>query len=158
MVLDAGIGSDTIIGSDGNDTLSSGNGHDTITGGLGDDVMISAGGEDLFILTTSGGRDTITDFGMGDLDGDGRYNDQLDVSDLAGGTGPDGAVTIYDIVVTDDGSGNAVMTFPEGEQLVLEGVPPSSLSTPASLYSAGIPCFTAGTLIETARGPCPVET
>jgi hypothetical protein len=156
--LDAGTGDDTIIGSSGNDTLSSGIGHDTITGGLGDDVMTSAGGEDLFVLTTSGGRDTITDFGTGDLDGDGRFNDQLDVSNLSGGTGPGGSVTRNDVVVSDDGSGNAVLTFPDGEQLVLLGVPPTFMSAPANLYSAGIPCFTTGTLIDTATGPRPVET
>jgi len=148
VLVDAGAGDDTVVGSGD---------ADTIIGGLGDDSITGGDGDDLFTLTTSGGRDTITDFDRGDDDTDGVFNDQLDVSDLTGGSGAGGAVTTADVVVTDDGSGNAVLTFPDGEQLVLTGVAPADMTGHSNLFAAGIPCFTAGTLIDTNRGPCPVE-
>lgn len=146
--VDAGDGNDTVIGSsDG----------DTIIGGLGDDSLTGGDGDDLLVLTTSGGRDTVSDFDLSDDDSNGFFNDQLDVSDLTGGTGPGGIVTTSDVVVSDDGFGNALLTFPGGEQLVLEGVTPAQMSGQANLYAAGIPCFTAGQLVQTARGLRPVE-
>ncbi|WP_082705070.1 Hint domain-containing protein [Tritonibacter horizontis] len=147
--LNAGAGSDTVIGGSGDDTIAGGAGDDSITGGDGDD---------LFVLETSGGRDTITDFDTSDDDSNGFFNDQLDVSDLAGGSGPGGAVTVGDVVVTDDGFGNAILTFPGGEELVLTGVGTAQISSYPQLYSAGIPCFTPGAMIQTATGPRPVET
>ncbi len=146
--VDAGDGDDTVIGSSD---------ADTIIGGLGDDSITGGGGDDLLVLTTSGGRDTVTDFDLNDDDTNGFFNDQLDVSDLTGGTGPGGIVTTDDVVVSDDGSGNALLTFPGGEQLVLQGVTPAQMSGQANLYAAGIPCFTAGQQIETQSGPRAVE-
>ncbi|MEL7132639.1 MAG: Hint domain-containing protein, partial [Pseudomonadota bacterium] len=86
---------------------------------------------------------------------DGSYNDQIDVSDLRT---PDGhPVNAFDVVVTDDGNGNALLTFPEGETLVLQGVSPAQMSSTQQLNAAGIPCFATGTSIATARGPVLVE-
>ncbi|WP_420003924.1 Hint domain-containing protein [Arenibacterium sp. LLYu02] len=146
--VDAGQGDDRLIGSAGNDTLIGGAGNDSMTGGSG---------EDQFVLSTSGGRDTVTDFDLADSDANGFYNDQIDVSDLVGGSGPGGLVTTADVVVGDDGFGNALLTFPGGEQLVLQGVAPGQISSLSQLYSAGIPCFTPGIRIATARGAVPVE-
>ncbi|WP_305037467.1 Hint domain-containing protein [Epibacterium sp. Ofav1-8] len=149
VLLSAGDGDDTLQGSTTNDTL---------IGGLGDDSLTGNDGDDLFVLTTSGGRDTISDFDTSDDDVDGVFNDQIDVSDLTGGSGPGGAVTTRDVVVSDDGAGNALLTFPGGEELVLGGgITPAMMTGHANLYAAGIPCFTAGTLIDTTLGPRPVE-
>jgi len=137
-----------IDAGDGNDTLQGGQGDDRFTGGLGDDEIA---------LTASGGTDTITDFDLNDDDTDGFYNDQLDVSELTGGSGADGAVQTIDVTTSDDGFGNALLTFPDGEQLVLEGVDPSQMTTHAQLFAAGIPCYTPGALIQTAHGVKPVE-
>ena len=63
----------------------------------------------------------------------------------------------FDVVVTDDGNGNALLTFAEGESLVLEGVTPTQINTAPQLYAAGIPCFTPGIRIATARGLIPAE-
>lgn len=146
--VDAGDGDDTVIGSSD---------ADTIIGGLGDDSITGGDGDDLLVLTTSGGRDTVSDFDLSDNDSNGFFNDQLDVSDLTGGTGPGGIVTTNDVVVSDDGFGNALLTFPGGEQVVLQGVTPAQMSGQSNLYAAGIPCFTAGQLVLTARGLRPVE-
>lgn len=119
--------------------------------------MTGGAGDDQFVLSTSGGRDTVTDFDLGDSDANGFYNDQIDVSDLVGGSGPGGLVTTADVVVGDDGSGNALLTFPGGEQLVLQGVAPGQINTQSQLYAAGIPCYTPGIRIATARGAVRVE-
>ncbi|NKX74619.1 calcium-binding protein [Rhodobacteraceae bacterium R_SAG3] len=137
--------------------VDAGAGADTLTGSAGDDSLTGGGGDDRFVMTTSGGADTISDFDLTDDDLDGFYNDQIDVSGLSGGSGAGGLVTASDVIVTDDGSGSAVLTFPDGEQLVLKGVAPSMINTQPQLYAAGIPCFTPGIRIATARGAIPVE-
>ncbi|MBY5933889.1 Hint domain-containing protein [Tateyamaria omphalii] len=143
--LDGGSGDDTILGGDGDDTIDGGTGSNTVTGGGGDDTFVQS----------QDGHTFVTDFDIGDADGDGAYNDQLDVSDLRT---PEGRpVNAFDVVVTDDGNGNARLTFPEGETIVLEGVSPAQMSSIQQLNAAGIPCFTTGTAIATAGGPRPVE-
>jgi len=137
--------------------VDAGAGADTLTGSAGDDSLTGGGGDDRFVMTTSGGVDTISDFDLTDDDLDGFYNDQIDASGLSGGSGAGGLVTASDVIVTDDGSGSAVLTFPDGEQLVLKGVVPSQINTQPQLYAAGIPCFTPGIRIATARGAIPVE-
>lgn len=136
-------------------TIDAGKGDDTITMGSGDDLITGGEGYDQLILTGGGGADTVSDFSVGDDDSDGFYNDQLDVSGLTGGTGPGGAIRAWDVSVTDDGFGNALLTFPTGEKLVLQGVAPEQLSTAPQLYSAGIPCFTPNVLLATRRGAVP---
>ncbi len=136
-------------------SIDAGAGDDTITLGSGNDSITTGAGYDELILTGAGGIDTVSDFSIADDDSDGFFNDQLDVSDLTGGTGPDGAVRTSDVSVTDDGSGNALLTFPGGEKIVLEGVAPSQITTTAQLISAGIPCFTSDVLLATKRGAVP---
>ena len=136
-------------------SIDAGAGDDTITMGAGDDSITSGSGYDEVVLTAAGGADTISDFDISDDDNDGFFNDQLDVSDLAGGTGPDGAIRTHDVTVADDGSGNALLTFPSGEKVVLEGVAPAQMASHAQLMSAGIPCFTPGVMLATSRGNVP---
>lgn len=137
-----------IDAGDGNDTLQGGSGDDSFTGGLGDDQIT---------LSASGGTDAITDFDLSDDDANGFYNDQLDVSELSGGSGQGGMVRTSDVSTSDDGFGNALLTFPDGEQLVLQGVAPNQMTTHDQLFAAGIPCFTPGARILTANGEIPVE-
>lgn len=136
-------------------SIDAGAGDDTITMGSGDDSITLGDGYDELVLTTSGGIDTVTDFNISDDDSDGFYNDQLDVSGLIGGTGSGGAVRTQDVSVSDDGFGNALLTFPGGEQLVLQGVAPAQISSHAQLHSAGIPCFTPDVALATKRGAVP---
>ncbi len=136
-------------------TIDAGAGDDTVKMGAGDDLITGGAGYDQVILTSSGGVDTISDFDLADDDADSFYNDQLDVSELTGGSGPAGAVKTSDVAVSDDGFGNALLTFPGGEQLVLSGVAPAQMTTHAQLFAAGIPCFTPNVLLSTARGSVP---
>ncbi|MBD2460633.1 hypothetical protein H6G89_06205 [Oscillatoria sp. FACHB-1407] len=55
-------GNDTLLGRDGEDRLSGGDGNDSLTGGTGRNTLTGGEGSDRFILTRSGGTDTITDF------------------------------------------------------------------------------------------------
>ena len=64
-----------------------GAGDDTLTGSGGDDTLAGGDGDDRFVMTTSGGADTVSDFDVTDDDADGFYNDQIDVSGLTGGSG-----------------------------------------------------------------------
>ncbi|MCD9149973.1 Hint domain-containing protein [Pseudophaeobacter flagellatus] len=147
-VVDASADSAGII-------IDAGAGDDTITLGGGSDSITSGAGYDQIILTASGGADTLSDFNVFDDDEDGFYNDQLDVSDLTGGTGLDGSVRSQDVSVSDDGFGNALLSFPGGETLVLEGVSPAQITSPSQLHAAGIPCFTPEVLLATQRGTVP---
>ena len=61
LVINAGAGNDTIIGSDYSDTIKGGKGTDTIIGGKGDDKLTGGKGEDCFVFRKNDGVDTITD-------------------------------------------------------------------------------------------------
>ncbi|MEM8849382.1 MAG: Hint domain-containing protein, partial [Pseudomonadota bacterium] len=149
-------GDDTLSGGEGADTLDGGAGSDLLTGNAGNDEITTGAGSDTVALSEGGGADIVTDFDLGDDDGDGFTNDQLDVSDLTNGAGQ--PITASDVTVTDDGFGNALLTFPEGESVVLQGVSPGQASGAQAMHSMGIPCFTAGTCIRTPAGTVPIQT
>lgn len=62
-----GNGDDFISGDAGNDRLSGGSGSDTLEGGQGRDVLSGGADADTFVFAGRTNRDTITDFGAGDL-------------------------------------------------------------------------------------------
>lgn len=165
-----GDGRDLVQGNEGSDALSGDAGDDTLEGGTGNDTLTGGTGADLFREAASGGTDHITDFDLGLVNG--ATTDRLDVSALTDASG--GPVKAFDVVVGSDPAGNAMLTFPGGEVLVLDGISPATVSQPGMLVKMGIPCFAAGTriavpggwaavedlgpgdLVETAEGPRPV--
>lgn len=151
----AGAGDDTVFGGAGNDRIDGGAGQDKLAGGAGRDTLTGGAGNDRFVFNNAGGGDTITDFDLGDGDANGTTNDQLDVSDLRTATGE--PVKIFDVVVGVDAQGNAVLTFPGGETVVLQGISPAMVNQPGMLHAMGIPCFAAGTMIRTPQGERAVE-
>ena len=158
--LDGGIGDDLLLGGPGDDTLLGGDGADTLAGGSGNDSLdlgVGDGFVDTVIFADGDGNDTITGFEAPIYNGDGTYSgqDQFDVSALTDADG--NPVNVSDIAVSDDGNGNAVLTFPNGETITLIGVAPSEIDSYQKLSAAGIPCFVAGTMIDTANGPTPIE-
>jgi hypothetical protein len=138
------------------DVVRAGGGNDTIAAGAGNDLITTGTGADVVVLDVGAGRDTITDFDMTRVAG--RTVDQLDISGL---TNPDGSpISWQDVVVTDtngDGTGHALLRFPNGESLVLQGVTPDQVQGWEAMTAMGIPCFVTGTSILTANGPRPVE-
>jgi Ca2+-binding RTX toxin-like protein len=151
-----GSGNLSQSGNAGSDTLKGGSGNDTLRGGADNDTLTGGAGSDVYVIDANGGRDTITDFARTDGNGDGRYDDQLNISGLSGGTGVGGAVTNTDIAISADPNGNAVLTFPNGEQVVLIGTSPNQVNQ-TTLFAMGVTCFVAGTRIETPHGPRAIE-
>ncbi|WP_088623727.1 Hint domain-containing protein [Oceanicola sp. 22II-s10i] len=154
--IDGGSGNDSLSGGDGNDTIQGGDGVDTISGGTGNDSLSGGTGNDVFRVSAGDGQDTITDFDMGDADLDGFTNDQLDITGLLADDNQQ--AKIWDAVVSNDGSGNAVLTFPRGESVTLYGVSPAQADSMAELQSMGVPCYLSGTRIMTPSGEVPIET
>ncbi len=142
-------GADTIDGGAGSDLVDGGSGNDSLGGGAGNDFLIGGVGDDTFAMADGDGFDTISDFTFA-----GSEFDQLDVSALTNADNE--PVGVNDVVVSDDGSGNAVLTFPNGEGINLWGVDPATLDKPM-LVAMGIPCFTQGVRITTPRGEVAIE-
>ena len=140
--LSGGTGNDSLTGNAGNDSLDGGSGADTIAGGVGRDTIAlgaADGVADIVVLADGDGTDTVLQFEapVANPDGSLTGRDQLDVSDLTDANGQ--PVNTADVVVSDDGSGNAVLTFPNGEAITLVGVPPGALNSVAALVAIGIP-------------------
>lgn len=151
--LTGGLSADTLNGGSGADVLSGGDGNDRLNGGSGNDTLTGGTGNDTFLFDNSVGVDQITDFDT--TLADGQTADQLDVSELHN---PDGSqVRTFDVAVSDDGHGNAVLTFPGGESVVLTGVSPAQVASPGMLHAMGVPCFASGTRILTPAGERVVE-
>ena len=170
MNIDAGAGNDSVLGSAGADSIQGGAGNDLIaggsandmlsgdvgdrlTGGTGQDILTGGAGADSFVLLEADSGDIITDFQL-TLD-NGRTLDQLDVLDLVDGEG--NPIRTWQIQIVENGNGHAVLTFPGGETLTLQGIAPATLQTSGTLYSMGVPCFVAGMLIDCPNGPRPVQ-
>ncbi len=136
-----GSGNDLVIGSSGNDVVFAGSGADTLDGGAGNDLFdLGAGdlGIDTVVLADGDGDDILTSFQIpAYLGGTLVGYDQLDVSGLTDATGQ--PVNTDDVTVTDDGSGNAVLTFPNGESITLIGINPALVSSRDVLMAMGIP-------------------
>jgi Ca2+-binding RTX toxin-like protein len=153
ILINTRWGDDQITGSSGNDTIEGGEGADTINAGRGNDFIslyediYAADGanvardadSDVLVLRDGFGTDTVRAFQAGDVrDSSGsisRHSDKLNVSGLHDAAG--NLVDVGDVRVTSQGS-SAVLSFPNGEKLILEGVSSSTL-TSAMLVKLGIP-------------------
>lgn len=147
-----GSGADTITGSTGDDTILSGAGADRINAGAGNDTLdlgLDDGAIDTVVLQDGSGNDIVSAFEAPITNPDGSFTgrDQLDVSDLhdAGGD----PVNVNDVVVSDDGNGNALLSFPNGETVLLSGVSPTDAANPFYMNAMGIP-MSDGTVTGTA--------
>ncbi|GLQ28086.1 Hint domain-containing protein [Sulfitobacter pacificus] len=133
QILDGGEGADTITGGGGNDIIAM---------GQTQDFSATDGDNDTLVLNNSFGNDLIEGFEVPTDLGGGAYagNDRVDVTALTDGFGV--PVTTDTVVVSDtngDGSGDAILTFPNGESITLSGVRVSEISSEAQLAAIGIP-------------------
>lgn len=134
-------GDDTLEGGAGNDTISGAFGADLITGGTGNDNIDVGAGDgvvDTVVMSDGDGADTITGF-EGPVDnGDGTFTGQ-DQLDLSGMTDAGGALlNTRDVTVGNDGSGNAVLSFPNGDSITLVGIAPADVTDEDALAAMGI--------------------
>ncbi len=144
-------GDDSLIGSRGNDTLEGGEGADTLDGRGGNDFISMVedyyrplgssvtpdSQRDTLVMRDAGGFDTIRGFQVGDLkNANGsiaRHGDVLNLNNLHDKQG--NVVDVNDVRVSET-NGQAVLTFPNGEKIMLEGVRAASL-TRAKLLQMG---------------------
>ena len=104
--------------------------------------IILGGGSDTVILADGSGDDIVGGFEAPtqDVNGDWTGVDQLDVTGLTDLNGT--LVNTDDVAVSDtngDGTGDAILTFPNGESLTLTGVPSTIFGDPEALEAIGIP-------------------
>ena len=164
IIMEEGFGNDTILGDTEDevygDTLdltgvtsdltvdmtSSTAGMGTVSDGTStanytDIEHIELGaGTDTIVLADGSGSDRVTGFTTPTDNGDGTYasGDMLDVSALTS-DGDGTPVTYEDVTVSTDAYGNAVLTFPGGENLTLVGVSAADVSSNEALMAMGFP-------------------
>lgn len=103
-----------------------------------ENIQLGAATETL-VLADGSGDDVVNGFTAPTLNGDGTYSgvDRLNVTALTDADG--NPVNALDVTVGDDGNGNAVLSFPNGESLTLIGVAPAAVTDVAALVAMGIP-------------------
>jgi Ca2+-binding RTX toxin-like protein len=151
----SGFDDDYVDGGDGNDSILSSSGADTVVGGAGDDQIDLGpddGDRDVLVLADGSGNDVVSSFEAPADNGDGTFTgrDQFDVTGLSDASG--NPVTTEDVVVSQDGVGNAVLTFPGGESVTLVGVQISAVQSTAQLVAMGIPAFGGNFIVEGTGG------
>jgi Ca2+-binding RTX toxin-like protein len=150
----SGFDNDSVLGGSGEDSLLTSSGADTVEGGLGNDIIDVGAGDgeqDVVVLTDGSGSDVVSSFEVPTDLGGGAYagNDLLDVTGLTDLSG--NLVNTSDVTVTDslgDGTGDAILTFPNGEQILLVGVSVSEVGSPAQLNAMGIPLAPGDFIVE----------
>lgn len=150
----SGFDDDSVSGGEGDDSLLTSSGSDTVEGGAGNDVIDVGDGDgeqDVVVLGDGSGDDVVSGFAAPSDLGAGAFsgNDLLDVTALTDADG--NPVSTEDVTVTDsvgDGSGHAILTFPNGESILLVGVLISEVQSPEQLNAMGIPLFTGDFIVE----------
>jgi Ca2+-binding RTX toxin-like protein len=138
--VDGGTGSDTVFGGTGNDFVYGGDGDDTLFGGDGADTLYGGAGADT--LTGGHGRDVIY-AGAGDVVDGSNGGDDFDVLDLQG-LGP------LRVVLDPGNPENGMVELLDANGNVTGTIQFTDIETV-------IPCFTPGVVVDTRRGPVPVE-
>jgi len=115
-------GNDTLNGGEHNDVLDGGAGADKLYGGTGNDQETGGSGADQFTINAKAfGADTVTDFENG--------VDKIRIQGVAGWD------DFSDVAVSANGSGWAVITFPDGSTITLTGVVASDVDASDFLWS-----------------------
>jgi Ca2+-binding RTX toxin-like protein len=120
--------------------------------------LILGSGTNTIRLAYISGNDSVTGFDAPTDNGDGTYtgNDLLDLTNMQDADG--NLVDTADVTVTDDGDGNALLSFGNGETLTLVGVAPGLVSSPAQLHAMGIPLAASDGVVEGTAGDDLIDT
>jgi len=117
--IDGGNTNDQLYGESGNDRLIGGQGEDRLTGGTGNDTLTGdgpgAGGstkQDVFYYESNFGDDIITDFDLS--------RDTLEIRENINGSSIDDPSGLAAYIT--EVSGNAVISFSNGDSITLQGV------------------------------------
>jgi len=103
-----------LSGAAGVDTLRGMGGADVLEGGAGNDILSGGTGADQFLISAGAfGADRVTDFANG--------VDRIRITGVAGWD------SFSDLTVTSNASGFAVITFPDGSSITLDGVAKSQV-------------------------------
>ncbi len=152
-----GLGNDTVLGGDGNDSIAGGSGDDSLLGEAGNDTIFGDAGNDTVngglgadLLNGGGNNDLFTGLTAGDVvDGSEDVgNTDIDTLDLFG-SGWTKALT--NIIFDPMNPENGTVEFLDNLGAVIGTMSFSNIENI-------VPCFTPGILIETDRGPVPVES
>ena len=111
--------------------------------GSGDGTLTGDAGRDYFVFETSGGRNLVCDFNMslgGSLTADQRDMPELHNADRS-------RAHPWDISVSGTGHGQALLSFPGGESVVLGGVSPAQVAQHGMLHAIVVSYFAACTWI-----------
>ncbi len=160
--LDGGAQDDSLYGGAGNDTLVGGTDSDLMDGGAGDDMIYAGGyegGHDMIVWGADGGHDTISGFSPED---DVIYVDGATIDDVVLTATDDPKIWVMTLEGVDDASLTIDFTYfwNSGitvEELKQQVVTEKDVTIPDSPAAAPV-CLTAGTMVDTATGPRPVET
>lgn len=111
------------------------------------ETIILGSGTDTLVLGNASGADRVSGFDAPIDNGDGTFSgqDRLDVSRVTDWDG--NPVNTDDVTVSDtngDGTGDAVLSFPNGESLTLIGVSPSAVGSAEQLAAMGVPLASDG--------------
>ncbi|WP_299481206.1 DUF5801 repeats-in-toxin domain-containing protein [uncultured Roseibium sp.] len=120
-------GSDTLIGGEGNDELYAILGNNKLIGGAGQDLLVSGAGSDEFVFAA--GEGSATAAGADRIQ---FYKDGLDTIVITGG------LTFADLVIGDDGAGNAAIFETVNNQFVavLTGISSAVLTSSDFSFSS----------------------
>jgi VCBS repeat-containing protein len=119
--LVGGKGKDVLDGGSGNDSLRGGGGSDFLIGGRGNDVLTGGDGGDTFVFGPHFGKDTITDFTPGT---DFVQFDHALFTNFAD----------VQAHATNDGQGNAVITYDANDSITLQHVALANLHAADFLF------------------------
>jgi len=162
--LYGGDGDDTLNGEDdadllfggiGNDALNGGAGNDTLSGGANTNTLTGGAGNDRFNYTI-GSNVTITDFNAGNTGGiTDTFQDNNDFLDLSAHYNSINKLRddFVDDGILNQSVGDYTGLTALGGTITLTGVSRTDLS----FDNLNVAFFTAGTLIDTATGPMPIE-
>lgn len=144
---DGAGGDDNLVGGAAADSLTGGTGADTLDGGTGDDTLTGGTGADRFSGFGLGATDHITDFN--------EAEDYIDLSDFFSDLAEVQSASIDqpggDVLV--DLSMGSGVSAAGGGLLLIENFTIAQMTAPSMM----VMCFVAGTRIETAQGPRPIE-